>query len=130
MRFKKLGASCATLVVALATHQAAMAQGNDADALLGMGIDSLQGELQSRFNDALAASNNSSVINADDPRYLWVIEAKAQCGIAIGYTKSNTKDPVSVSKCVKAHQLMSYIPAPPPPPPPQEARKTKEAKVI
>lgn len=118
MRFRKLGASCATLVLALATHQAAMAQGNDADALMGMDIDSLRGEIQSRFNDALATSKNSAVINADDPRYLWAIEAKAQCGIALGYLKSSTKDPVSIGKCVKAHQWMNYIPAPPPPPPP------------
>ena len=120
MRFSKLGATCASLVVAVATHQTAMAQNGDADALMAMDTDSLETEIQSRFDDALTASNNSAIVNANDSRYLWAIEAKAQCGIALGYLKSNTKDPVSVGKCVRAHQLMTYVPpvAPPPPPPP------------
>ena len=134
MRILKLSATCATMVVALATHQAAMAQGGDADALMAMDMDSLNGEIQSRFDDALAASNNSAIVNANDSRYLWAIEAKAQCGIALGYLKSQTKDPVSIGKCVRAHQLMTYVPpvpvpAPPPPPPPP-APECEDPKLV
>ena len=118
MRIMKKGATCASLVVALAASQGAMAQGSDADALMAMDIDSLRGEIQMRFDAALAASKDPGYVNADNPRYLWAIEAKAQCGIALGYLKSSTKDPVSIGKCVRAYQLMQYVPAPPPPPPP------------
>lgn len=124
MRFSKLSATCASLVVAVATHQAALAQDGDADALMAMDFDALNGEIQSRFDDGLSASNDPAYVNANDSRYLWAIETKAQCGIALGYLKSRTKDPVSISKCVRAHQLMTYVPpvptppAPPPPPPP------------
>src|SRR3546814_19729758 len=126
MRLTRIGATCASLVVALATHQAAMAQGSDADALMALDVDSLRGEIRNRFDGALAASNNPSIIAADDTRYVWAIEAKAQCGIALGYLKSSTKDPVSVGKCAHAYQMMQYVAAPPPhttppPPPPPSA---------
>lgn len=106
MRFTRLGAAGASLVVALATHQGAWAQGSDADALMAMDNNSLKGEIQMRFDAALAATNNPAVINADDSRHIWASEAKAQCGIALGYLKSSTKDPVSVGKCARAYQLM------------------------
>jgi outer membrane protein OmpA-like peptidoglycan-associated protein len=122
------------MVVALATHQAAMAQDGDAAALMAMDYDSLNGEIQSRFDDGLAASNNSAIVNANDSRYLWAIEAKAQCGIALGYLKSRTKDPVSIGKCVRAHQLMTFVPPvappPPPPPPPPPAPVCDDPKLI
>ena len=134
MRFSRLSATCASVVVALATTQAAMAQDGDAAALMAMDFDSLNGEIQSRFDDALAASNNSAIVNSNDSRYLWAIEAKAQCGIALGYLKSRTKDPVSIGKCVRAHQLMTYVPPvpapPPPPPPPPPAPVCEDPKLI
>src|SRR3546814_17954901 len=83
MRLTRMGASCAALVMALATHQAAMAQGSDADALMALDLDSLTGEIRNRFDGALAASNNPAFISADDTRYVWSIEAKAQCGITL-----------------------------------------------
>ncbi|WFL76633.1 OmpA family protein [Altererythrobacter arenosus] len=106
MRFKKTSAATATLVMALAMHQGAQAQTNDADALMALDNDSLRGEIQTRFDAALAASNDGGVVNADDTRFVWANEAKAQCGIALGYLKSGTKDPVSVGKCARATALM------------------------
>lgn len=107
MRFNKLSATSASLVVALATHQGAWAQGSDADALMTMDVGSLRGEIQMRFDAALAATNDVSVISADDSRHIWASEAKAQCGIALGYLKSRTKDPVSIGKCARAYALMT-----------------------
>ena len=118
MRLTRWMATGASLAVAMATHQAAFAQSSDADALMAMDLDSLRGEIQMRFDEALATSKDPSVINADDPRHVWANEAKAQCGIALGYLKSSTKDPVSIGKCARAHELMRYVPAPPPPQPP------------
>ena len=106
MRFTRVGAASVSLVVALAMHQGAMAQTNDGDALMALDNGALKGEIQMRFDAALAASNNSTVVSADDTRFIWANEAKAQCGIALGYLKSGTKDPVSVRKCARAYQLM------------------------
>ena len=117
MRLNKVMTAATSLVVAMAAHQAALAQGSDAEALMAMGRDTLRGEIQMRFEGALSASKNPSIINADDARHVWANEAKAQCGIALGYLKSGTKDPVSIGKCVRAYEMMSFVPVPPPPPP-------------
>ena len=125
MRWVKLGATCGALALAMGGHSAAMAQTKaaDFDQLMAMDEGSLEGEIQSRFNDALSASNSHELITGDDPRYLWALEAKAQCGIALGYLKSSTKDPVSIGKCARFHELMRMLPPPPvvveaPPPQP------------
>ncbi|MFN2101283.1 OmpA family protein [Altererythrobacter sp. MF3-039] len=111
--------------VAMAALVAAMpvtawAQG-DADALLAMDVSSLRGEIQQRYDAALGVSTDGAVIAADDNRYMWANEAKVQCGIALGFLKSRTKDEVSIRKCVLASQLMYVTPPPPPPPPPPPA---------
>lgn len=118
MRLTRVMATGASLVVAMATHQVALAQGSDADALMAMDLDTLNGEIDRRFDEALAATKNPAIINADDPRHVWANEAKAQCGIALGYLKSKTKDPVSIGKCARAYELMKIVPQPPAPPPP------------
>lgn len=118
MRLIRIMATGASLAVGLAAHQAALAQDSDFDRLMGMGVDSLRGEIQMRFDAALALSKDPVIINADNPRHVWANEAKAQCGIALGYLKSSTKDPVSIGKCLKAYEMMQRVPMPPPPPPP------------
>lgn len=117
MRWTKVGAACGALGLAMGAHSIAQArtQAADFDQLMAMDKGSLEGEITSRFNDGLAASNNSDLINGDDPRYLWALETKTQCGIALGYLKSSTKDPVSIGKCARAHELMRMPPAPPAP---------------
>ncbi|MBD2841205.1 OmpA family protein [Erythrobacter rubeus] len=84
--------------------------------------DELRGAVQTRYDAALAATNNVDVVAANDPRYLWANEAKAQCAIALGFLKSDTRDEASIAKCDYAYGLMTQIPrrpvAPPPPPPP------------
>lgn len=121
MRFIHKTAAIGALAVALCTHQTAFAQDNDADALMALDRGTLKGEIQSRFDAALALSNDPAVESADNIRYVWANEAKAQCGIALGYLKSNTKDPVSIGRCAKAYALMNYVPAEPAPPPPLPA---------
>lgn len=98
----------------------ANAQTADFDRLMAMGENELRGELQMRYDAGLAASLDNGYISADDPRYLWALETKVQCGIALGFLKSSTRDEVSISKCLLGYQMMTYVPAPPkaPPPPP------------
>ncbi|WP_427969841.1 OmpA family protein [Altererythrobacter sp.] len=106
MRFTRIGAASVSLVIALSAHQGALAQESDADALMAMDKGALRNEIQTRFDAALAATHDPAVVNADDSRDIWANEAKAQCGIALGYLKSHTKDPTSIGKCVRASQLM------------------------
>ena len=116
--------SALTIIIA-GTSSVGLAQ--EGTALSASGdIDTLRTEIQSRFDAALSATQDSSVNAADDPRYLWASEAKVQCGIALGYLKSSTRDETSISKCDYAFQRMSFVPpvpqvAPPPPPAPPAA---------
>lgn len=91
--------------------------------LMGMSVSQLRDEMDRRYDDALALTIDQAVVGANDDRYMWASQAKAQCGIAVGFLKSGTKDPVSVGKCVDAHNRMQAVApvvqyaAPPPPPP-------------
>ena len=82
------------------------------DDLMSMQGSQLRSEVERRYDAALAMTNNAAVVNADDPRYTWASEAKAQCGIALGFLKSNTRDEVSLSKCGLAYDMMNRQPAP------------------
>lgn len=116
--------SALTIISCAALPMAASAQDSgDAASLMAMDVSSLRGEIQARYDAALAASTNSAMVNSQDTRYLWAIEAKAQCGIALGYLKSSTKDETSIVKCANFYNLMmrervAQAPPPPPPPPP------------
>jgi outer membrane protein OmpA-like peptidoglycan-associated protein len=121
------------VLIAGAWSGAAAAQGNQSLDALDMGA--LKGALQQRFDAALAATNDPALINGNDPRYLWASEAKAQCGIAIGFTKSGTRDAPSIRKCALAADMMARVPAPraplpPPPPPPPRVTCTNNPGLV
>ena len=107
-----------SVLAATALPATAMAQSMTADELMAMGKSSLQSEIQMRYDAALALSQEAGTVSADTNTYMWSTQAKVQCGIALGFLKSGTKDPVSIGKCVDAYNRMLYKPAPPPPPPP------------
>lgn len=88
------------------------------ESLMAMDVDSLRGEIQMRYDAGLAATLDQAILSANDSRFYWAGETKVQCGIALGFLKSRTKDETSVSKCVLAYQMMQRVPQPPPPPPP------------
>ncbi len=104
---------------------AVQAQQDDFSRLMGLDLNSLQGEIQQRYDAGLAASTNNATVAADDARFTWALEAKVQCGIALGYLKSETRDETSIRNCQRAFAMMNYRPAaapparpaPPPPPP-------------
>ncbi|MFA6220561.1 MAG: OmpA family protein [Erythrobacter sp.] len=108
MEHQKVLAGLATMALAVVATPA-LAQ----DDWSGMDLSTLRGEVQRRHDGALAKTIDDATVNADDPRYIWASEAKAQCGIALGFLKSNTRDEVSLSKCRAAHDRMNAAPRPP-----------------
>lgn len=101
---------------------AAWAQSGTGD-LMALDKGALKGEVQKRFDEAVTRTGDASVVSADNSAYMWASQAKAQCGIALGFLRSGTKDPVSVGKCADAYMHMQGQPAPmsvaaPPPAPP------------
>ena len=96
-----------SLAAAQSTDAATMPA--DYDRLMGLGNSDLKGELTSRYDAAVTATTDSAVVAADNKRYVWASQAKAQCGIALGYLKSGEKDPVSIGKCVDAHDRLQEV---------------------
>lgn len=97
----------------LASMLPAAAWAAPASPLLQMDRSELNGALRSRFDTAVAAVGDASVRAAQDSRWTWAVEAKNQCGIAIAFLKSGTKDADSINKC---DDFVARLSAPPPPP--------------
>jgi outer membrane protein OmpA-like peptidoglycan-associated protein len=114
-----------TTIAIAAAAWAVPAQAQDT-ALSGLDLGSLRSEIQQRYDAALALSTDPGIVSADNPRYVWANEAKVQCGIALGYLKSSTRDEVSIGKCEMAANLMNRALAPMAPPPPQVAAPPPE----
>lgn len=87
-------------------------------SLSGLDLGSLRSEIQQRYDAALALSVDPAIMNADNSRYVWANEAKVQCGIALGYLKSSTRDETSIGKCELAARLMNRVHTPMAPPAP------------
>lgn len=92
----------------------AQAQRTAASDLDGVNGDALVEALIMRYDAALAKSLDNGTVAANDSRYLWAIEAKVQCAIALGYMKSSTRDEPSISKCGRAYDMMMRTPMPTP----------------
>ena len=93
--------ACA-LVAAGVVPAAALAQ-DDPTRLQGA---DLRSALAQRYDAAVALGRDPAVVSANDPRHIWANEAKAQCGIALGYLASDTRDDDSIAKCTRAHTMM------------------------
>ncbi len=91
-----------------------------AQSLTDMSVDQLRGEMRTRYDAALATSADPAVVSANNNIHTWASEAKVQCGIALGFLKSNTRDQDSLRRCDFAYNQMTRTPPPPPPlvPPP------------
>lgn len=117
-----MAASCSILALSISTPVAA--QSDDYSALMELDERSLESEITMRYEAGLAASLDNSIVSADDPRYLWALETKVQCGIALGFLESSTRDATSIRNCAMAYWRMQAPPPaarviPPPPPPPR-----------
>ncbi|NNC60545.1 MAG: OmpA family protein [Erythrobacter sp.] len=104
---------------------AALAAQDDGPSLVSADKDTLRAEIQSRYDAALAVTSGGDLVSADDPRFMWASEAKVQCGIALGFLKSGTRDETSIGKCTDASDRMARRrvvaprPAAPVAPPPE-----------
>lgn len=104
--------------IALAVASYAVPGSAQDSSLSGLDISSLRPEIQQRYDAALTLSTDPAVIAASNSRYVWANEAKAQCGIALGYLKSSTRDETSIGKCELAARMMTRVTTPMAPPPP------------
>lgn len=114
MKSHKLALQGLSLALVLGSAQA---QAAPPSPLMQLGVTELRSELDKRYNEAVQVAKDSETLRADSPRFIWANEAKAQCGIAIGFTKAGKKDEPSVSKCDEfAARLAAPAPAPAPAP--------------
>lgn len=75
--------------------------------LMALDKGALRPEIQSRYDAAIAQTRDAGVVSVNTPTFMWASQAKAQCGIALGFLKSGKKDAVSVGKCDEAYQRMT-----------------------
>ena len=120
MNGKTRGAILALALAGAAWPTLAAAQ-SGAD-LAGMGKSQLRTELLTRHDAAVAAM--AATLGVNDPRYIWAMQAKIQCGIALGYLKSGTKDAGSIGKCADAYARMQATPMAPMAPMPMAPTST------
>src|SRR3546814_2789962 len=73
--------------------------GASAQALTDLSVDQLRGVVRTRYDAALATSTAPTVVSADNKVHTWASEAKVQCGIALGFLKSGSKDDHSLRRC-------------------------------
>ena len=94
--------------------------------LTSMSVRDLRPEVQRRYDEALAATTNPSVLASLGSNYTYASEAKVWCGIATGFLKNSIRDKESLTRCEKYHRLMNgaepsapvvAMPEPPPPRP-------------
>lgn len=103
VKLTRLVAGGAIAAISLAVP--AMAQESGAD-LLSLDRSALNGEVRTRYDEAVALTGDPAVAAVDGSRFTWASQAKAQCAIALGFLKSGTKDPVSIGKCGDAAMRM------------------------
>ncbi|MFD1768017.1 OmpA family protein [Sphingorhabdus buctiana] len=92
----------------------AYAQASPRSPLNDLGMSELRSELRTRHDAAVAMTQDSNVVRSTDSKFQWASEAKAWCGIAVGYAKSSTKDEESINKCDAFYARMNAAPPPPP----------------
>lgn len=124
MQGDRISTALGVALVATFWSGSAMAQEATADELMALDNSALRQEITMRYDAALAMTIDPSVVSADGNQFMWASQAKAQCGIALGFLRSATKDPVSIGKCVDAYNRMRQRPLPPPPPTPPPPRST------
>jgi OmpA-OmpF porin, OOP family len=101
---RKLLSLGVSLIAATGWCQVASAQSS---GLAEMEVGQLPPEVQRRYDEALAATQLPEYLSATDSRFMWASEAKAWCGIALGFLKTSTRDAESLLRCDRFHSMMS-----------------------
>ncbi|RJF94222.1 OmpA family protein [Sphingomonas cavernae] len=92
----------------------ASAQVSPRSPLLDLDRAELRSQIDSRYQSAVQATQASEIKRSADSRFVWAAEAKVQCGIALGYLKSGTRDEASINKCDGFSTRMAQASAPAP----------------
>lgn len=66
----------------------------------------ISAEVKRLMDDAIEVSQSTEIIESKKHAFTWANEAKAACGIAYGYLRTNTRDSEFISKCDCFHQRM------------------------
>jgi outer membrane protein OmpA-like peptidoglycan-associated protein len=88
-----------------------MAQAPHSPILSKGSARAMRGDVDQRYDAAVAMSRSKDVIRANDERFTWASETKVACGIAIGFLKTGTVDEDSIDKCDYYYQRMQEPPA-------------------
>ena len=97
-----------SLLVVPWTSVSALAQDTD---IFNLPMSQLRGEIRAQYTVALAATRDVNIIYANDSSFLWASETKVQCGIALGYLRSSTRDAESIRKCGFYYEMLTARPA-------------------
>lgn len=106
---KQIVATAFAVMISIATG--AQAQ-TPATGLADHPVGQLRQELDQRYSAALQATQSPEFVRSTDSRYTWASEAKVECGIAIGFLKSGTRDPESIGRCEDSYNRMLQTPRP------------------
>ena len=113
MQITMKGATFALALAGAGAFWPALAMAQSGEELAAMDKGQLRGELLRRHDEAVAAM--AATVGVNDPRYIWAMQAKIHCGIALGYLKSGTRDAGSIGKCANAYARMQATPMAPMP---------------
>lgn len=69
-------------------------------------ITELRSEVVRLMDESVAVANSSEWIYSSRPAFVWASEAKAACGKAYGYLRTNYKDEDTINKCECFHSRM------------------------
>lgn len=67
---------------------------------------SLSGEVVRLMDHAISVSQETRWVSSSRPVFVWATEAKAACGIAYGYLKTEHRDDEFLNKCECFHERM------------------------
>ena len=69
-------------------------------------VAELKGEVARLMDESIVVASSSEWINSSRPVFVWASEAKAACGKAYGYLRTNYKDEDTINKCECFHSRM------------------------
>lgn len=87
-------------------HAASCSYAENAQLLSIPDNASLSAEVVRLMDHAVSVSEDSRWINSSQPTFVWANEAKAACGIAYGYLKTQHRDDEFLNKCECFHERM------------------------
>ena len=126
MTMNRIAAGIALLAAGLGATQASAQITRSSILDLGSAA-AMRPEVQSRYDAALALTQDAAVVRGTDSRYILASEAKIACGIAIGFLKTSTIDAENINKCDDLSKRMMLVDAPrPEPTPPPVVEKPAE----